>query len=89
MDLFLQEQWANMVGLIGVALVLITYLLLQLDKLASESFAYSFWNLIGALLVLTSLLVHFNLSSLVIEVAWILISLYGIYKSLKNNKNKE
>lgn len=79
----LGHSGANILGMIGVVLVLWTYLLLQIGKLQAQSFAYSFWNLVGSLLIITSIWVHFNLASMVIEVAWALISLYGLIKSIK------
>ena len=65
-------------GLSGVALLIITYALLQLDKIDPKGFWYSFNNLIVAVLVTVSLIYTPNLASIVIEVFWFLISLYGL-----------
>jgi hypothetical protein len=73
----------DVLGLFGVALILISYFMLQIGKLHLEQVLYSLLNLIGALFILVSLLFSWNLASFIIEVAWILISLYGIIKSLK------
>ena len=70
----------DLLGNVGVVLLIIAYLLLQLDKLSSNSLAYSFLNLIGAILIIISLLVNFNLSAFIIEVFWVLISFVGIYR---------
>ena len=70
----------DLVGNIGVILLIIAYLMLQLNKLSSNGLAYSLLNAVGASLIIISLLVNFNLSALVIEVFWVLISLLGIYK---------
>jgi hypothetical protein len=70
----------DLVGNIGVILLIIAYLMLQLNKLSSDGLAYSLLNAIGASLLIVSLLFNFNLSALVIEVFWVLISLLGIYK---------
>lgn len=70
----------DLVGLIGVILIVVTYLLLQLEKLKSNDLAYSLMNAIGASLIVLSLLVNFNLSALLMEVFWVLISLLGVYR---------
>lgn len=62
--------------------MVIAYLLLQLDKLSSSAISYSFLNAVGALLVIISLIFHFNLSAFLIEVFWFLISLIGLAKPL-------
>ena len=82
----------DFIGLTGVALLIITYALLQLDKIDPKGFWYSFNNLLVAILVTVSLVYTPNLASIVIEVFWFLISLYGVVmffkrKDLTNNKN--
>ena len=72
----------DLVGNIGVAVLVVTYLLLQLDQLKSNGLAYSLLNMIGATLILISLFVKFNLSAFVIEAFWVLISIVGIIKYL-------
>ena len=70
----------DMIGNAGVVILMITYLLLQLNRLRSEDLAYSVLNATGASLIILSLLVDFNLSALLMEVFWVLISLLGIYR---------
>jgi multidrug transporter EmrE-like cation transporter len=72
----------DIVGNLGVLLLMVTYLLLQLNKL-SNGLAYSVLNALGATLIVISLLVNFNLSAFLIEVFWILISFVGIYRHLR------
>jgi hypothetical protein len=71
------------VGIIGAALLMVAYLLLQINKLQSNGLAYSLLNAIGALLIVFSLLVNFNLAAFLIEVFWVLISLIGIIRYLR------
>ena len=71
-------QWHDFVGNIGVVLVLGTYLLLQLGRMDPRTLGYSALNGLGAVLILVSLLVDFNLSSFVIEIAWLVISIIGV-----------
>ncbi|HEX5887469.1 MAG TPA: hypothetical protein VFY61_02150 [Pyrinomonadaceae bacterium] len=70
----------DVVGLIGVVVIVVTYLLLQLDKLRSNDLSYSLFNAIGASLIALTLLVNFNLPALLMEVFWVLISCLGIYR---------
>ena len=83
----------DLIGLTGVALLIVTYALLQLDKIDPKGFWYSFNNLLVAILVTVSLVYTPNLASIVIEIFWFLISLYGVVmffkrKDLTNIKNK-
>ena len=70
----------DLVGSIGVVILIIAYLMLQLNKLPSDGLAYSLLNAIGAGLIVISLLFDFNLSALLMEVFWVLISFVGIYR---------
>ena len=74
----------DVLGTIGVGTIVITYILLQTQKLRSETLAYSFLNAIGAALILVSLWFAPNLPSVVVESFWLLISLYGIAKRVRN-----
>ena len=82
----------DLIGFSGVALLIVTYALLQLERIDPKGFWYSFNNLLVAILVTVSLVYTPNLASIVIEVFWFLISLYGVVmffkrKDLTNNKN--
>ncbi len=70
----------DLVGNIGVVVLMIAYLMLQLNKLSSNGLAYSLLNAIGASLIVISLFVNFNLSAFIMEVFWVLISCVGIYR---------
>jgi predicted membrane protein len=83
MDIY---QWA---GFIGMLFVVVAYLFLQMNKYTIKSLQYQLLNLVGAILLLISLFVHFNLGSFIIEVFWIIITIYGIVVNLKDKKNKK
>ncbi|HEY8412657.1 MAG TPA: hypothetical protein VIK76_14695 [Pyrinomonadaceae bacterium] len=70
----------DFLGNVGVVILMVAYLMLQLNKLRSQDLAYSLLNAIGASLIVLSLLVNFNLSALLMEVFWVLISFVGIYR---------
>lgn len=72
------NSWFDIIGLIGVVLIVVAYLLLQLEKLPSSAPSYSLLNAAGAFLVMVSLFFDFNLSAFLMEVFWFLISLFGL-----------
>lgn len=72
--------WADAVGNLGVLLVLGAYLGLQIGRLDSRGALYSACNAAGAVLLLVSLTVNFNLSSVIIEIFWLAISLVGLWR---------
>ena len=76
----------DLIGFSGVALLIITYALLQFDRIDPKGFWYSFNNLIVAILVTVSLVYTPNLASLVIEFFWFIISLYGLYAYFTRTK---
>lgn len=75
-------SWFDLAGFIGVVLIVIAYLLLQLNKLPSSAPSYSLLNALGALLVIISLLFDFNLAAFLMEAFWFLISLFGLTRSM-------
>lgn len=75
-------NWYDILGTIGVAVIVLTYALLQLGRIRSDQIQYSVMNAIGASLILVSLYFEFNLPSVVVEVFWLFISLFGIGKYL-------
>ena len=78
----MEYGWYDLAGNIGVLMMVIAYLLLQLDRLSSSAVSYLLLNALGAILVIVSLMVRFNLSAFLMEVFWLLISLFGLAKSL-------
>ncbi len=71
-------EWHDLLGFTGVLLILAVYLLLQMQRLQATGWLYSALNGVGAMLVLVSLTQEFNFSAFVLEIAWLLISLYGL-----------
>ena len=85
----MQYAWYDFAGNIGVALMVIGYLLLQAEKIRSSDLRYSLMNGIGALLVVVSLIYRFNLSAFLVEAFWLLISIYGLIKFAVRPRAKE
>ena len=71
----------------GVTLILVVYGLVHLDRIDVKKITFSVLNAFGAALILVSLYVDYNLPAVTIEVAWILISLYGIYTAIRRKKS--
>jgi len=76
------DDFANILGNIGVVCFLVAYYLLQKGRVAYTSALYLLLNLAGSILLLISLMVHWNLPAFLLEAAWALISIYGIYKHI-------
>ncbi|MEE9430033.1 MAG: hypothetical protein V3V16_03270 [Melioribacteraceae bacterium] len=81
----------DIIGNLGVVLIVGSYLLLQIKKIESSSLSFSMMNLFGATFVIISLVENFNLSAFIIEAFWIGISFIGIvnYFRSKRDKNKK
>ncbi len=83
----MEFKWHDALGILGVAVIIITYILLQIEKVRSENLSYSVLNAAGAALILISLYYSFNFPSFVVEFFWLLISLFGIGKYLFRNEH--
>ncbi len=81
-------HWYDWAGLIGVALILFAYFLLQAGRLRGDALPHQLLNAVGALLILLSLLFAFNLSAFLMELAWLAVSIYGIVRGRKQAKRR-
>jgi len=70
----------NVVGNIGVVLIVGTYFLVQIRRMSATQPPYIVLNGLGALFILYSLWFDFNLSAFLIEMIWLLISLLGLVR---------
>ena len=77
-DLAADDSFYAWLGILGVGFYISSYLLLQVGLLRGSSYTYTAMNLLGASLVLLSLMSAFNLASAIIQVTWIVISLFGL-----------
>lgn len=82
------HAWYDIIGTLGVGLIIVTYVLLQIERIRSEQLVYSVLNALGASLILTSLYYSFNFPAFVVEFFWLLISLFGIGKYLNRRRNE-
>jgi CRP-like cAMP-binding protein len=71
---------SDVLGLIGVALYIGSYFGLQAGLIKGQGYLYALMNTAAAVCVLLSLLENFNLSSAIIQVTYILISVFGMIR---------
>ncbi len=72
----------DIIGLIGVALIAIAYIQIQTQKKQQDTapLSYSVMNLCGSAMLLFSLCFNWNLAAVIIQLIWISISLFGIWR---------
>ncbi len=74
-------DFANIVGLIGSAVLVVAFAYSNLSK-AMNLFLFNLLNLAGAVALIVSLSVHFNVASMTLEIVWAAIALFGLVKAL-------
>lgn len=84
--LLVSFTFADAIGVAGAALVVVAYFLTQMRVLNSDDLVFPVVNLIGAAMILYSLIFAFNLASVLIEGFWIVISLIGIWQHLRRRR---
>ena len=72
----------DFLGLIGVAAIVVSYFLLQMERMRFDDWSYLLLNAGGALAIVLSLTVDFNLSAVAMEGFWLAITGFGIAKKL-------
>jgi len=70
-------------GLIGAALILGAYAGVQLKSLDPHKPTALLLNLSGASLVIVSLIFEFNLAAFLLEAAWVVIAVWGLFVWLR------
>ncbi|AFV98265.1 MULTISPECIES: hypothetical protein [unclassified Sulfuricurvum] len=86
----MQLSLTDLIGILGVFVIIVAYMLLQLEKMDAKDLSFSVLNSLGALLIIISLLYDWNLASFLMEATWMMISLYGVlkyYNMKKKGKN--
>ena len=71
---------ADGAGLVGAALILLAFALVQAKRLDPHKAAALLMNLFGAGLVMASLMRRFNLAAFLLEAAWALVALAGLVR---------
>ncbi len=77
---------ADAAGIVGAALISGLYLLNQMGRLETTDWRFPGGNLVGSLLIFLSLVETFNLPSVLIELFWSAISVFGLVRALRLRK---
>ncbi|KKW92558.1 MULTISPECIES: CBU_0592 family membrane protein [Sphingobium] len=78
-------DFANAIGLVGSGLMVVAYAYSNMAKTLNFTL-FNLLNLVGALLLIYSLTVHFNVASMALEIVWAFIALIGLAKALRKGK---
>lgn len=81
-------QWYDGVGLLGSAVVVGSYFLLQSGRLSGTGLPYQLLNIAGSACILVSLAGGFNVSVALLQCTWIAISLYGVVRGLRSKPHR-
>lgn len=76
----MEYEWHDLAGNLGVLCILVTYALLQFERISAQGVLYSVLNALGSGLIVFSLLYEFNLSAFVLEIAWLVLSVAGLIR---------
>jgi hypothetical protein len=80
--------FADAVGVVGVLLYLVSYFLLQIERLRFDDYSYLVINMLAAVLIIVSLVSQFNLSAFLVEALWVIISVVGIIRRRQRGKSR-
>ena len=86
---YMELRTHDFIGVLGVLMVVGSYLMLQLRRIDPRSLAYSLLNGLGALFILVSLWFEFNLSAAIIESFWLVISCIGVIQWARERSNRQ
>lgn len=77
-------DFPSFLGLVGVVIIGGAYFLVQSQRMSANTVIYPLANVIGSGLILISLIFDWNTPSFCIELVWMIISFFGVIKSIQN-----
>ena len=80
------DHVANIIGLCGVAGILLAYALIAFEFWQVNQPRYALLNMASTACIIYSLFYAWNWPSFVLNVAWILISVYGLWRIYKERR---
>ena len=78
-------DWANIVGLLGSGLMVVAYAYSNIAK-EMNFLWFNLLNLVGSLLLIASLTIHFNMASMALEIVWAAIAVIGLANTIRKGK---
>jgi len=78
----------DVIGNLGAIMIVGSYFLIQIGKMSATGITYTGLNGLGAAFIMISLMFDFNMSAFVVEVFWLLISLVGMGRILRNRRRE-
>jgi hypothetical protein len=82
-------ELSDFIGNIGVFILVGTFALLQFGKIDAKGFWYSFNNMCVAVLLGINLYFKPNLSSIIIEIFWFVLSIYGLVRWYRSRQSEK
>lgn len=76
----------EIIGWAGTLLILLAYILLETHKITAKSLSYQVLNIFGAIGLLVNAAVHNAIPSLGLNIVWVLIAIYALYKIIKKKR---
>ncbi len=78
---------ADIIGIIGSALFIAAFAYANASPTLNK-LVFNAINLVGAVLLIYSLSVHFNLASMMLEIAWGIIAFFGLIAAIRNRQGR-
>lgn len=75
-----ETDLTTIVGVFGASIILIVFVLNQINKLKNDSFLYDFLNLIGSILLMIYAILLTSYPFLILNLVWALVSLKDVVK---------
>lgn len=87
MSAYLSSFQADIIGFIGSFLIVAAFAYSNISQ-QMNLLLFNILNFFGAALLAVSLTVNFNLPTMVLEIIWMIIALFGIMKALRHKDRK-
>jgi hypothetical protein len=84
---FITPFAADIIGFAGSACIIAAFAYSNVSK-AMNLLVFNAVNFVGAALLAISLTVNYNLPTMVLEIVWMIIALFGIAKALRHRAKR-
>ncbi|MGH1378401.1 MAG: CBU_0592 family membrane protein [Alphaproteobacteria bacterium] len=74
------------IGIVGAMICVLAYMLIIVERIDPKGVAYCLLNGVGGVCLLVSIAAEYDVGDtggLLVEICWIAISIYGVYKAQK------